>query len=427
MNLFLLALLFTLSVPLVNAGTNHVTPSFEQCVGTQVASEAQGWLPENQAEFRHKGFSDIPFVAPEIPPFVKEPFTKLGIAFAPSGKLTATFNPAAFVARDPVDGVKKVYLVIRGEEDRPNAEWKKHSLPYLASSTDGVHFKLVQEKPLFKATEPYELAGGIEDTRYMDLRKQPYVDGSGKTWDGAYMYTAYDGTTARVAARLFNHDNPTETFPLGLLFPREDVEKNPLNPKFPGWNKSPSGIQVKDPVTGKIRNILYVGEGAATYGGIMALESDTPFGWKWPLHQKPVVKTRPGLYDQGLVEAAFQPIIADLPPDIVKKTGEKQGIVVSLHGDGPPKGYQVGFRIFSLKNPTGAPIYASDGPYLTPDRDYEIKGQVSKVVFASGFVFFDQTVLVNGVPVKKRMAFLYYGTADKYVGVATAPAADGAK
>ena len=420
MNLFILALLLHPTTHLADAAPHRISRSLAQCPDDLTTPHAEVCLPENQAEQRHKGYPDIPAVAPESPPFVKEPFTKLGIAYAPSGKLTATFNPAAFVTRDPADGVEKVFLVIRGEEDRPNAEWKKHSLPYLASSTDGVTFKLVQEEPLFTATDDYNKAGGIEDTRYMDLRKQPYVDPkSGKTYDGAYMYTAYDGKTARVAARVFNHDSPTKTLELGLLFPPGDVAKNPLVPENPGWNKSPSGLQFKDSVTGKIRNILYVGEGAADHGGIMALESDTPFGWKWPVDKKPVIQTRKGLYDELLVEPAFQPIITDLPPDLAKETGEKQGIVLCLHGDSPPKGYQVGFRIFSLKNPTGAPIYASNGPFLSPDRDYEIYGQVSKVVFASGGVFFKKG--------KKRMFFIYYGTADKYVGVAAADAVDGAK
>jgi predicted GH43/DUF377 family glycosyl hydrolase len=170
-------------------------------------------------------------------------------------------------------------------------------------------------------------------------------------------------------------------------------------------------LQYKDPKTGKVRNILYVGEGNQHHGGIMALESETPMGWTWPADKKPVITARPGYYDQNLVESAFQPVIAPLPADLAKKTGQTQGIYVSLHGDAPPAGYQVGYRIFSLENPTGKPIFESAGPFLSPVEKYEIEGQVGKVVFASGSVEF------------KDERFIYYGAADKYIGVASAPAA----
>jgi predicted GH43/DUF377 family glycosyl hydrolase len=256
--------------------------------------------------------------------------------------------------------------------------------------------------------------GGIEDPRYVDLRRQPYVDPKdGKKFDGAIFYTGYDGKTARVCAALFNHDNLKEFRKTGPLFPDADVIKNSLSGPFaaaPAWNKSPAVIQYPDPKTGKIRNILYVGEGNAEHGGIMALEADSPLGWKWPTDKGPVIKTRQQEYDQNLVEPAFQPIIAPLPKALAKKTGEKEGIYFSLHGDSPPKGYQVGFRIFSLNNPTGEPIYASNGPYLSPQEPYEIEGQVGKVVFASGSVEF------------KGRRYIYYGAADRVIGAISAPA-----
>jgi len=133
-------------------------------------------------------------------------------------------------------------------------------------------------------------------------------------------------------------------------------------------------------------------------------------GWKWPSDQAPVIKTREGFYDQNLVEPAFAPVIAPLPKALQESTGQTNGIYVTLHGDSPPMGYQVGYRIFSLDDPTGAPIYTSDGPFLWPQEKYEIEGQVGKVVFASGSVEF------------KGKRFIYYGAADKFIGVASAPA-----
>ena len=370
------------------------------------------WVPPNQPSSRHAGTPDVPHRDPELPGFVdpsSKGFVRQGIAFGPGDKFQAAFNPTAFVAKDK-DGKEKVFMVIRGEKEVPNAEWKRHSLPYLASSDDGVHFKMVQEDPLFQADSIYDKVGGIEDPRYADFRLQPVVMPDGKSYDGAIMYTAYDGKTARVAAALFNHDSLGEFRKVGPIFKDADLLKNPLVPENPAWNKSPAPLQFKDPKTGKIRNILYVGEGNQHHGGIMAIESDKPMSWTWPENQKPVIQTRPGFYDQNLVEPAFQPVIAPLPKDLAEKTGQTQGIYVSLHGDAPPQGYQVGYRIFALDNPTGKPIFESAGPFLWPQEKYEIEGQVGKVVFASGSVEF------------KGQRFIYYGAADKYIGVASAPA-----
>ncbi|MGZ3713625.1 MAG: glycoside hydrolase family 130 protein, partial [Bdellovibrionota bacterium] len=339
-------------------------------------------------------------------------FVRHGVVFGPSKKFEAAFNPTAWTAKDPVSGKEKVFMLVRGEEELPNATWKRRSLPYLASSEDGVHFKLVQDSPVFTATEWYEKAGGVEDPRFFDLSLQPHIDPKdGKKFDGAVLYTAFDGKTARVAVAYFNRSNPLEYRKGGLLFRPEDVKKNPIVAGNPEWNKSPAAIQYHDPKTGKIRNILYVGEGGKDgHGGIMAMEADTPFGWHWPEHKKPVIQTENGLYIQNLVEPAFAPVIADLPPALAAKTGQKQGIYLTLHGDSPPNGYQVGYQIFSLKDPTGLPIYRSKSPFLSPRESYELEGQVDKVVFASGSVEF------------KGRRFIYYGGADKVVGAISAEA-----
>ncbi|MGZ3669573.1 MAG: glycoside hydrolase family 130 protein [Bdellovibrionota bacterium] len=376
-------------------------------------------VPNNQSANRWGNAPMVPDPGPaDLPGYIlgKESggkgFVRHGIVFGPDEKFTATFNPTAWTAKDSVDGKEKVFMMIRGEEELPDAEWKRRSLPYLASSEDGIHFKLVQDAPVFTATEWYEKAGGVEDPRFFDMRLQPHVDPSdGKSFDGAILYTAFDGTTARVAIAYFNHDNPQIYRKGGLLFPPEDVRKNPIVEAKPEWNKSPAAIQYRDPKTGKIRNIIYVGEGSKDrHGGIMAMESDAPFGWKWPESAKPVIQTENGLYIQNLVEPAFQPLIANLSPELAAKTGQSRGIYVSLHGDSPPKGYQVGYQIFSLEDPTGPPIFRSTSPFLSPQEPYELEGQVDKVVFASGSVEF------------MGQRYIYYGAADKVIGAISAEA-----
>jgi predicted GH43/DUF377 family glycosyl hydrolase len=384
---------------------------------------SQPWIPGNQSTAR---WGDSPLVedpgAPDLPGFVADSgstgFVRHGIILGPNKNFEAVFNPAAWVAKDSTTGKEKVFMLVRGEKELPNAEVKRRSLPYLASSEDGIHFEYVRDTPMFEATEWYEKAGGIEDPRYFDMRLQPLLKG-GKKFDGAILYTAFDGKTARVAIAYFNHAHPTVFHKGGLLFPPEDVRRNPLDPHpewdksgdgVPEWNKSAAALQYRDPKSGRIRNLLYVGEGSRDkHGGIMAMEADTPMGWKWPSATRPVIQTESGLYIQNLVESAFQPVIAPLSQELAAKTGEKFGIYLVLHGDSPPKGYQVGYQIFSLSAPTGAPIYRSTAPFLSPQELYELQGQVDKVVFASA------SVLLNG------RRYIYYGGADRVIGAISAP------
>lgn len=376
--------------------------------------KAAEWVPSNQPNARHAGLPEVPDRPVELPGFLDQNskgLTKHGVIFGPNDKFDAAFNPTAFVAKDKA-GKEKVYLVIRGEKNvtDPTEAWKRKSLPYLAESDDGKIFKMVQEEPLMKADLPIEMKGGIEDCRYIDLRKKPALAPDGKTFDGMYTYTAFDGKTARVAYALFNHDKPLEIRKMGALFSDADVIKNPLIPDNPAWTKSAVATQFLDPKTGEVRLVMHVGEGNLHHGGVMAIEAKSPLDLKWPATQKPVVTARKGFYDEGLVEPAFSRI-GPLPADLAAKTGQKDGLYLMRHGDGPPKGYQVGFDIFSLDNATGKPIYQSSGPFLSPTEQWEIEGQVGKVVFATGGVEKDGEFLV------------YYGAGDSRIGVASAPLA----
>ncbi len=414
MNIILL-LFFVLNFsPFMVVPGNNIAQASESAV-----IQTKQWTPGNQPANR---WGDSPAVPEpgkvELPDFLsargkKKGFVRHGIIFGPSKKFDATFNPTAWTSKDPSDGKEKVFMIIRGEENLPNAEWKRRSLPYLVSSEDGFHFTMVQENPIFQATEWYEKAGGIEDPRYFDMRLQPFVDSKdGKSFNGAILYTAYDGKTARIAVAYFNHENLSYFRKGGLLFDPADVRQNPIVATNPEWNKSPAAIQYRDPTTHKIVNLLYAGEGAKNkQGGIMAMLADTPFSWKWPLNRGPSIQTEIGIYIQNLVEPAFQPVIAPLSAELTEKTGETEGIYLSIHGDSPPRGYQLGFQIFKLGDPTGVPIFRSTSPYLFPEKAYELEGQVGKVIFASGSVVF------------KGQRIIYYGAGDRVIGAISAEAA----
>jgi predicted GH43/DUF377 family glycosyl hydrolase len=364
----------------------------------------------NQPENRWGDLPAVKPVAPEYPSFVSGPFVKKQKPiFSPSKMFDATFNPTAFVAKD-TDGRDKVFMVLRGEKNIPDPRWKRRSLPYLAVSEDGVHFKLVSDQPMFLPEEDFNKLGGIEDPKYVNLKQQPFIDTDGKSFDGAILYVGYDGKTARIGVAYFNHNDLTYFRKAkNPIFPDADVLKNPIVPNS-AWNKSPSTLQYPDPHTGKIRNVMFAGEGSLEHGGIHVMESDKPFGWHWPKPGiSPLIKARLGKYDQNLVESAFAPVIAPLPKDLALQEGISHGIYLCLHGDSRPMGYQVGYRIVSMEDPTRL-LYESSGPFLSPTLPWEINGQVGKVLFASGSVEFQN---------KRR---IYYGGADSNIGVATAPA-----
>lgn len=374
--------------------------------------------PANQSAARHAGYENAVDRPVEIPGFVRPgaPLKYEGIILGPNATYDAMFNPAAYVAIDPRDGKEKVFLVPRSEKDQPKKAWKKISEGPLLASEDGRHFYRYTAGPWLAATEPYELAGGTEDARYADLRLQPFVDVDGKSFDAAMMYTAYDGKTARISVMFFNHANPADTRKKGLVFLDEDVMKNPLVPGNPAWNKSMAMRQYRHPKTGEVRNVYFFGEGNLHHGGIMSLASDRPFsshpdgsfGLKFP-STSPIMKSRKGYFDQGLVESAHQPEVVRLPAALAEKTGESHGLLLAYHGDSPPHGYSVGYAIFSLDHPGGPPLYRSEGPYLKPIAELEKSVQVDKVIFNSAMVKFKGEVLT------------YSGLGDSYIVVHSAP------
>jgi predicted GH43/DUF377 family glycosyl hydrolase len=93
-----------------------------------------------------------------------------------------------------------------------------------------------------------------------------------------------------------------------------------------------------------------------------------------------------------------------------------QGIVLFYNGKNadnddcdptlPRSTYSVGKVVFDKKNLQSV-IYRTDTCLLKPTLPYELTGQYKAgTVFAEGLVYF------------KSKWFLYYGTADSYVGVA---------
>jgi len=107
-----------------------------------------------------------------------------------------------------------------------------------------------------------------------------------------------------------------------------------------------------------------------------------------------VMKTRKGRWDCWKIGAGAPPI----------KTS--RGWLLFYHGVDENKIYRLGVALFDLKDPSVL-LVRYDKPILEPEKDYELHGKVPNVVFTCGAVE------------KDDLSYVYYGGADRVIGVAT--------
>lgn len=87
------------------------------------------------------------------------------------------------------------------------------------------------------------------------------------------------------------------------------------------------------------------------------------------------------------------------------------GWLTIYHAVGPDLRYRLGAMMLDLRDPTKV-LHRSPDCLIQPEADYELDGYYQGVIFPCGNVVMDGTL------------FVYYGAADKYVGVATCPLQD---
>jgi predicted GH43/DUF377 family glycosyl hydrolase len=298
------------------------------------------------------------------------------------------FNPAAIVK----DG--KVFLLYRCEDNPAAAIGGRTSRLGLAESEDGIHFKKFPKPVLYPANDSfkkYEYPGGCEDPRLA------------QTEDGLCVvaYTAWNNKVARVCIA-FSKD----------LFHWE--KKGPaflkaVNGRYANsWSKSASmvtkfvnGKQVLAKINGKYW--MYWGEKF-----INLAWSKNLYDWN-PLTNsngtpKYVALPRPKKFDSDLTECGPPAILTD------------KGVVLFYNGKNAtdatadpllPQGtYSVGEIIFDKDNLEKI-ISRSDAPFVKPTLPHEVSGQ-----YKAGTTFSEGLILFKG------KWFMYYGTADSYVGLA---------
>ncbi len=290
------------------------------------------------------------------------------------------FNPAAVVRND------SVYLIYRAEDKI--GKYAGTSRLGLATSADGLHF-VRKTAPVFYPAEDsmkiYEWEGGIEDPRIVESENGSYI----------MTYTAYDGKIARLclasSADLINWKKH------GTVLTGTHIDT---------WGKS--GAIVAKQVGEKIIAQKINGKYWMYFGDtdLFLATSDDLIHWQ-PLEEnnkiKSILQPRESYFDSRLVESGPYALLTE------------KGIVLIYNGMNLDSGgdltlakgaYCAGQALFDANDPTKL-IDRLEKNFLRPDKPYEITGQINQVCFVEGLVPF------------KGKWFLYFGTADSKIAVAT--------
>lgn len=287
-------------------------------------------------------------------------------------------NPAAVVK----DG--KVFLLFRSQDQNMTSRLG------LATSDDGLHFTRMPE-PVFYPQEDtmkkYEWPGGVEDPRIVESENGLYI----------LTYTSYDGKTARLC--LATSTDLLQWTKQGLIL-AEDKYKDT-------WSKS--GAIVAERRGEKMVAVKINGKYWMYFGDtdLYMASSDDLLHWNVAVNEESgkmitVLHPRMGFYDSRLVEPGPFALL------------QKDGILLIYNGSNaanfndtaiPKFTYSAGQALFDKNNPYKL-IDRAESYFITPEKEYEKKGEVNEVCFVEGLVYF------------KNKWFLYYGTADSKIAVA---------
>ena len=175
------------------------------------------------------------------------------------------------------------------------------------------------------------------------------------------------------------------------------TRKGIILPAYKGkWNVkwTKSGAILTDKINGNYW-MYFLGDARGKDSQMGVAYSKDLLHWTEALDH-PVLASRPGTFDSMVVEPGPAPIMTP------------EGILLIYNGADDKLLYSTGWVLFDKKDPTKV-IARADAPVFAPEPEWEKVGQVPNVVFVEGLVR------------EEKRWLLYYGGADKYVGVVSAP------
>ncbi len=331
--------------------------------------------------------ADTPVITPNPASVFQDPILNASVHW----EALHTFNPATLVR----DG--KVVVLYRAEDNAGEMQIGMHTSRLgLAESSDGLQFTRRPEPVFYPANDSQkdrEWPGGVEDPRIVETQEGAYV----------LTYTQWN----------------RQTWSVGVAT-SSDLEH---------WTKY--GPAFHDAEGGKYANLKYKSAGIVTAlrkGRLIAVRIHGQYWMYWGegaihlatspdlIHWTPVedahgnpievLRPRPGQFDSSFPETGPPPVLTT------------RGIVVlyngknaASHGDPnlAPGAYAVGEALFAANNPQHL-LARTANPVLEPVLPWEKSGQYAAgTTFAEGLVYFHDHWL------------LFYGCADSFVGVVSAP------
>ncbi len=303
-------------------------------------------------------------------------------------KKADVFNPAAMVRND------SIYVLSRCEDNPAAILGGRTSRIGISVSVDGIHFNSYPDPILYPANDAFrqfDYPGGCEDPRVT------------QTEDGLYVlaYTSWNYTIPR----------------LSIAFSKDLFHWQKKGPAFATAYKgrfldtaSKSASMITKMINDKLvlskingKYWMYWGERFVNLAW-----SENLFDW-YPLVDsagmlKKTLTTRPGLFDSDLDECGPPALVTDKGVLLIYngKNARGKGADPAL----PEGTYSIGRVLFDTRD-LETIISRPDKPFLKPTLPHEVSGQYAAgTTFAEGLVYY------------KEKWFLYYGTADSYVGVA---------
>ena len=287
------------------------------------------------------------------------------------------------------------YLLYRAAGDD-----EKHVIRFgLATSKDGFNFSRESDLPAFGPSEEGPDSGCIEDARIVKFDDYFYVTYAFRPIaPGQYWKFAHDEvltTDYGANAPVFLKNNMANT---ALAITKDFFHWNRLGRITQSNLDDRDVILFPEKVNNKFvmlhRPKEWVGtEWGPKFPAIWICYSDDLLTWNEPSQ----------ILVQG-IEGGWEEKIGGSTPPL--KT--RDGWLVLYHGveNGGTGYYRVGALLLDLEDP-GKVLGRTKEPIMEPEFDYEINGFYKGCVFPTGNVLVDDTL------------FVYYGGADKYVGVAT--------
>lgn len=267
------------------------------------------------------------------------------------------YNPAVVKVKDTV------VMLYRAE----SKEDKITGRIGLALSQDGINF-VRHPEPVLEPEHDYEIMG-VEDPRVVKVGNTYYMT-----------YTGYDGKTARLC--IATSKNLVNWKKHGVVF--EDF------PQTKDWTKSGAILPQKLEKGGfKGKYIMYFGD-----SNIWLAYSNDLINWEYI--ENPVLKPRRDSFDNVLVEPGPFTVMTEYGILLIYNSAGKEGDALK---------YKVGVALFDKDDPAKL-IARTEKPILEPTYEWEIKGWVNNVVFVEGLIEHDSKV------------YIYYGGADRYIGLA---------